>query len=122
MRIALTTTGNDLDAPLADRFGRASGFLVYDTDVGTFVVKGNDRNPHTSKGAGIQVALKLLAENVDMVICSHIGSIAYETLDAANIAVYECNGATVREAIHQLIYGKLMAATGANVEAHRVAP
>jgi predicted Fe-Mo cluster-binding NifX family protein len=36
MKIALTTSGNDLNAPLDSRFGRAPKFLIYDMETKTF--------------------------------------------------------------------------------------
>jgi len=111
-----------LDAPLDDRFGRASKFLIYDTSTSTFSLQDNEQPLNSAKGAGIKLAVQLVEENVDSVICRHIGSIAYETLSAAGIRVYICKAQSVRNAICQLVCGELVEAKGANVEAHRVSP
>jgi len=36
MKVAISTTGQTLDAPLDPRFGRARNFLVYDLEQKTF--------------------------------------------------------------------------------------
>ena len=41
MKVAFTTSGDNLSAPLEQRFGRAPNFLVYDLDSGTFEVADN---------------------------------------------------------------------------------
>lgn len=120
MRIALTTSGSNLDATLDRRFGRAPKFLIYDTDFGTYHVKNNLQNLNAAQGAGIQSAMHLAEEHVDCVITGNCGPKAYATLDAAGIAVYTCKEGTVNEAIGQFKQGRLTKTEKANVEAHWV--
>lgn len=120
MRIAITTAGNDLDAPLDPRFGRAPKFIIYDTDFGTFHVKDNEQNLNAAQGAGIQSALHLKAERVDSVITGNCGPKAFATLDAAGIAIYTCKALPISKVIEQFIARKLTKAECANVEAHWV--
>jgi predicted Fe-Mo cluster-binding NifX family protein len=56
MKVAFTTSGNDLNAPLDSRFGRAPKFLVYDLDSETFEVVDNQQNLNAAQGAGMQPA------------------------------------------------------------------
>ena len=44
MKVAFTTSGDNLSAPLEQRFGRAPKFLVYDLDSGAFEVADNVQN------------------------------------------------------------------------------
>jgi predicted Fe-Mo cluster-binding NifX family protein len=120
MRIAITTAGNTLSAPIDSRFGRAPKFLIYDTDFGTYHIKDNVQNLNAAQGAGIQSALNLKKENVDCVITGNCGPKAYATLDAAEVAVYTCKEGTIKAALDQFKYGKLNKAQEANVEAHWV--
>lgn len=53
MKVAFTISGNDRDASLDSRFGRALGFIIYDTDNGTFDVIDNQQNLNAAQGAGI---------------------------------------------------------------------
>lgn len=118
MKIAITTTGGDLDAPIDTRFGRAPKFLIYNTDDGTHHVINNTQNLNAAQGAGIQSALTLTCESVDCVITGNCGPKAYATLDAANVAVYICKDGTIREAIERFKSGQLEKAQEANVEGH----
>lgn len=118
MKIAITTSGSDLDAPLDSRFGRAPKFLIYYSDLGTYHVQKNEKNLNATQGAGIQSALHLCDEKVDCVITGNCGPKAYATLSAANISVYTVESTTVGEAIEMLKRGELTEAQEANVEAH----
>lgn len=120
MRIALTTSGNNLDAPLDDHFGRAPKHLIYYTETGVFCVEDNDQNLNTPKGAGIKLAIQLAEEGVDCVITGNCGPKAYATLDAAGIPVYSCKECTIYKAIALFKKGKLKKLQEANVEAHWV--
>lgn len=120
MKIAVTTAGSTLDAPIDSRFGRAPNFLIYNTDFDTYHVKDNEQNLNAAQGAGIQSAMHLCAEKVDCVITGNCGPKAYATLDAANIAIYTCSDTTVGEAIKKLNIGELTQAAEANVEGHWV--
>ncbi len=118
MKIAITTSGSDLDAPLDSRFGRAPKFLIYYTDLGTYHVQNNEQNLNATQGAGIQAALHLCKEKVGCVITGNCGPKAYETLKAADITVCTCAAATVGEAIEMFKRGELEAIEEANVEGH----
>ena len=56
MKIALTSMGEDRDAILDPRFGRAEWFLIYDQDTDTFEVIDNGENQDARQGAGVQAA------------------------------------------------------------------
>lgn len=118
MRIALTTSGINLDAPLDSRFGRAPKLLIYDSDLGTYHIQGNEQNLNAAQGAGIQTAMHLCDEKVDCVITGNCGPKAYATLRAADIAVCTCAACTVSDAIEKFKHGELVAIDKANVEGH----
>lgn len=73
MKIALTTSGRDLNAPLDSRFGRAPLFLIYDLDANTFDVVDNQQNLNAAQGAGIQSAQNIARLNVKALITGHCG-------------------------------------------------
>jgi len=118
MRIAITTSGENLDAPLDRRFGRAPKFVIYYMDHGAFYIKHNEPNLNTAHGAGIQAALHLCDEKVSCVITGNCGPKAYEILRAVGIAVYHCTDITVRQAIEKLKRKELDEIQKANVDAH----
>jgi predicted Fe-Mo cluster-binding NifX family protein len=118
MKIAVTTSGNDLNAPLDSRFGRAAGFLIYDMDSGEIQTVDNSQNLNALQGAGIQSAQNVAATGAKAVISGHCGPKAFRILSASNIKIYPCSAATVGEALELFKAGKLEAANDADVEGH----
>ncbi len=120
MKIAVSTSGNDLSAPVDTRFGRAPQFLIFHTETGSFTLKDNAQRLDAAQGAGIQSATCVAEAQVDAVITGNCGPKAYAVLDAANVKVYTCSGVTISEAVDLLRKGKLSPAEEANVEGHWV--
>ncbi|MDD4357349.1 MAG: NifB/NifX family molybdenum-iron cluster-binding protein [Smithellaceae bacterium] len=120
MKIALTTSGNDLNSPLDTRFGRAPKFLIYDLETKTFEVVDNDQNLNAAQGAGIQSAQNISQQGVKALVTGHCGPKAFRVLQAADIKIYNTNAATVSEALELYAAGKLSESTNADVEGHWV--
>jgi len=118
MKIAFTTSGTGLDAPLDTRFGRAPKFLVYDQQDGSCTVIDNLQNLNAAQGAGIQSAETVARTGAKVLVTGHCGPKAFRVLTAAGITVYTCDAASVREALARFTAGKLKAASGADVAGH----
>ena len=118
MKIAITTSGDNLAAPLDSRFGRAARFLIYDTDTKEVQSIDNTQNLNAPQGAGIQSAQTVASAGANALITGHCGPKAFRVLHAAGIKVYNCEAATVEEALELLIEGKLQLASTADVEGH----
>lgn len=118
MKIALTTAGHDLDAPLDGRFGRAAGFLIYDLDDQTFTIAGNAQNAAAAQGAGIQAAQAVARLGVQALVTGHCGPKAFQVLRAAGVKVFTTGAETVAAALAQYRAGELVEATGADVNSH----
>lgn len=118
MKVAFTTTGSALDAPLDIRFGRAPGFLIYDLESETFEVIDNRRNVDVAQGAGIQSAETVARRGVKSVVTGNCGPKAFRVLSAAGIRVFTTDAATVAEALAKFRSGQLVEARAANVERH----
>lgn len=118
MKIAITAYGNTLDDKLDSRFGRAKGFLVYDTENGSVDFKDNKQNYNAPQGAGIQAAQNVAALDVQAVITGHCGPKAFSVLSAAKIMVYNSQAQTVKEALQLYKDDKLTPAGNADVEGH----
>ncbi len=118
MKIVLTTSGNDINAPLDSRFGRAPKFLVYDLDSGTFEVVGNQQNLNAAQGAGIQSAETVARLGAQALVTGHCGPKAFRVLTAAGIMIYHTDAPTVAAAIEQYVSGKLIEAKTADVQGH----
>jgi len=118
VRIAFTTTGDSPDSPLDPRFGRAAGFLVYDTEKGAFEAFSNARNLNAVQGAGIQAAQNLGSLGVEALVTGHCGPKAFTVLSRAGIKVYNTGLSTVSQALKAFLDGELSAAESADSESH----
>ena len=118
MKIAISTSGGDLNAPLDTRFGRAAKFLVYDTETKSFDVIDNAQNLNAAQGAGIQSAQNVAASGAQALVSGHCGPKAFRALSAAGVKAYTSNAATVQEALDQYQAGALTELKSADVEGH----
>jgi len=118
VKIAFTTSGETLDAPIDSRFGRAPKFLIYDTETDTSEVVDNSRNLNAAQGAGIQSAEVVSRLGADCLVTGHCGPKAFSALTAAGIRIYTTDAATMREALARLQAGNLSGAGSADVEGH----
>ena len=118
MKIAFSTSGEDLNAPLDARFGRAPKFLIYDMDTDTFTVIDNRKTMDTAQGAGIQSAETVARAGVKAIVTWNCGPKAFRVLSAAGVRIFNTTAATVREALDLYRDGELKEADSANVEGH----
>ncbi len=118
MKILFTTSGDDLNAPLDARFGRAPKFLVYDPDNEVFQIINNQQGVNAAHGAGIQSAEVVARSGAEVVMTGHCGPKAFRMLLAAGIKVFTTDASTVAEALQQYRAGRLTEARAADVEGH----
>ncbi len=118
MKIAFTTSGEDLAAPLDSRFGRAPRCLIYDLDADTFAVVDNRQNLNAVQGAGVQTAETVAGTGARCVVTGHCGPKAFRALRAAGVTVYTCELPTVADALEAFRAGSLVPAPAPNVEGH----
>jgi predicted Fe-Mo cluster-binding NifX family protein len=117
MKICISSTGENLDAVVDQRFGRCQYFLIIDTETMKVKVISNE-STLASGGAGIQAAQIVTKEGVDSVISGNIGPNAFSILQAAGIKIYTGAEGTIKEAIENYKKGKLKETGSANVESH----
>ncbi len=118
MKLALTTEGDTLEAPLDNRFGRAKRFIIYDTESHNFELLDNTRNLNAAQGAGIQSAQNVAAAGAEAVVTGHTGPKAFQVLNKANIPVYHSEIRPIKEVIEAFKKGELQKADNADVESH----
>ena len=118
MKIAFSTSGADLNAPLDSRFGRAAKFLIYDTETALFAVVDNQQNLTAAQGAGIQSAQNVANSGAQALVTGHCGPKAFRVLKAAGIDVYTSDAPTVAAALALYLAGKLKKSLDADVEGH----
>jgi predicted Fe-Mo cluster-binding NifX family protein len=107
MLIAITSDGADLDSLVAEKFGRTSFLIFYDTEKNTFE---SLRNPYANLfgGGGIQTAQFIIEKNASVVITINIGFNPLRLLMSAEVKVYYCSLMKVNEAIEKFIEKKLI--------------
>ena len=118
MKIAVTSTGTDLDSPVDPRFGRAAFILVVDADTLDYEVLDNKENANAFKGAGIQAASMVSKHKAEVLLTGYCGPNAFKALNAAKIGVANDAAGSVKEAIADYLAGKMPLADEANVEGH----
>ena len=118
MIIAVSAKGKTLDSEIDPRFGRASGFLIIETDTMSFEWVDNNQNLNLPQGAGIQSAQNVSKHKVEAVLTGNCGPKAFMTLSAAKIQVITGIRGTVDQAVKDFINGKLTVSDDANVEGH----
>ncbi len=118
MKVAVTSQGQNLDSKVDLRFGRASWFIVVDTETGEYQAVSNEQNLSAGQGAGIQSAQNVSRQGVEAVITGNCGPKAFRTLNAAGIKIFTGAEGSVSGVLEQFKSGKLSEASGANVEGH----
>ena len=106
MRIAVTSSGPDLDSPVDPRLGRAMYFVVVDTDTLNYESHPNPA-AQAASGAGIMAAQFLASLGVSHVITGNAGPNASQALGAAGIQILTGISGTVRQAVDAFKRGEL---------------
>ncbi len=118
MRIAVTASGNNLEALVDPRFGRAPFFLLVNPETLEFEVVENRQSLQAPQGAGVQAAALLARHQPAAVLTGHCGPKAFQTLQAAGIPVIVGVEGPVRNAVQDYQAGKLKPAGAPNVSSH----
>jgi len=118
MKIAIPSSGTDLNAPVDARFGRAKYFLVYDTDSKETTIVENLQNLNAPQGAGIQAAQAVVQAGPKVLLAGNCGPKAFAVLNQAGVKVFLVQSGTVQQALDDYANGRLKEAESANVEGH----
>ncbi len=116
MKIAVTSTGTDLESAVDPRFGRAAYILIVDSETLVVEVLDNKENVNALKGAGIQAATMASDKGANVLLTGFCGPNAFKALKAANIGVANDASGSVKEAVKAYLDGKLPLANEANAE------
>ncbi len=115
MKIAISSTGKDLESEVDVRFGRCSYFII--VEIEGKEIKSNKAIENTAmmqgSGAGITAAQVVGNEDVDAVIGINLGPRAFSVLEQLGIEIYQGIQGTVKENVQQFVEGKLLKLTGA---------
>ena len=117
MKLAISSSGKNLDAQLDPRFGRCAYFLIVDPADMRYEVFDN-QSAAQSSGAGIQAAQFLADKNVSAVITGHVGPNAVQTLAAAGIDIFAEQQGSIQEVVKRYKSGTLTPTTQSTVGGH----
>jgi predicted Fe-Mo cluster-binding NifX family protein len=118
MKIAISSTGTNLDATVDQRFGRCQYFLIIDPE--TMEYKSIDNAASmASGGAGSSAAQAIAGEgDVEAVLTGNCGPNAFSVLDAAKIRVITGVYGSVKDAVDRYAKGELKETDKPNVADH----
>jgi len=112
MKIAVTSTGPDLESELDPRFGRARYFIIIDTETNEFTAIDNLEGLNAYGGAGVRSAGIVADHGVSWVITGNVGPKAAEGLKTAGIKVALSEPIKVSEVVEKFKKGELKEAQG----------
>jgi len=115
MKIAISARGQNLEAQIDPRFGRAPYFLLVDMDTMECQVVPNQASGHAPQGAGIQAASLIARHHPVAVLTGNCGPNAFKVLKTAGIPVVVGVTGGVRDAVQSFRAGILKPANGPNV-------
>ncbi len=118
MKIAITSQGKSLDSIVDQRFGRASGFILFDTETKTDQYIENTQNLNAAAGAGTQSAQTIANSGAEVLITGNCGPKAFKALSAAGIKIAIGASGTVMESLEKFNNGQLQTIDSPNVEGH----
>ncbi|MGD0919262.1 MAG: NifB/NifX family molybdenum-iron cluster-binding protein [Thermodesulfobacteriota bacterium] len=117
MKIAISSSGKDLDSQIDPRFGRCQYFIFIDSETMKFEVSENE-GLMASGGAGVQAAQLIAQRGATALITGNLGPNAASALSASGIKVYLVPGGMVKDVIEGYRAGSLREASGATVPPH----
>jgi len=106
VKICVSSSGTDLDAPVNPRFGRCNYFMMVDSDSMEFTSIPNE-GMMASGGAGIRAAQTVVSNNAEVVITGSVGPNAMPALQDAGVEILTGTFSSVRDAIESYKKGAL---------------
>ena len=88
MKIAITSTGETMDALVNEKFGRCQYFVIVDPDTVKFEAVPNPAE-QARGGAGPKAAEVLINNGVKILLTGHVGDKAEEALKRGNIKIID---------------------------------
>jgi predicted Fe-Mo cluster-binding NifX family protein len=117
MKIAISSTGKDLNCQIDPRFGRCQYFIFIDPETMEFEASENE-GLMAMGGAGVQAAQLIAQRGATALITGNLGPNAASALSGSGIKIYLVSSGTVKEAIEAYKTGSLREVSGATVPPH----
>jgi predicted Fe-Mo cluster-binding NifX family protein len=110
MKIAISSTGKDLESEVDGRFGRCNYFLIVETDEKNKSIKDFKVVENTAKdqvgGAGVSSGELVAKQNVDAIITVNVGPRAFSVFEQFGIKMYKGDG-KIKDVIQKFLDKKL---------------
>ena len=106
MKIAISAQQDRLSSPIDPRFGRAQGFILYDTETKNHQWLSN-QNMDLPQSAGIQTAQMVVQAGAQAVITGQVGPKAQSALEQGNIRIVSTAASSVQQAIDEFATGQV---------------
>ena len=117
MRVAISSTGDNLSSPVSPVFGRCPAYVFVDTDTLEFESFPNAAMS-AAGGAGIQAAQMVADQGAQAVITGNVGPNAFNVLASAGIQIYLTQSGTAQQAVEALKAGQLQSLGGPSAGMH----
>jgi predicted Fe-Mo cluster-binding NifX family protein len=117
MKVAVSSSGTNLDSRIDPRFGRCAYFIIVNTDDMSFETFDNEAIA-LGGGAGIQSSQFVVSKGAEAVITGNIGPNAVHTLSAAGAKIFTGQSGSVREAVERYMKGDIKPQGSPNVDNH----
>ena len=123
MKIAISSTGTTMESNIDPRFGRASYFVIVDSENSRIVdVIDNRASQEAAHGAGINAATMVAQSGAQVVLTGRVGPKAFAILQAAGIKVISEVSGTIKEALDAFRSGSAEFSDGPDCHAHASSP
>jgi len=120
MKIAISSTGKNIESNVSDVFGRCPYFVIVEIKDKEFEITQIIENKSTSQktGAGISTGQLIAEKGAEAVITGNVGPRALDVLNQFNIKIYSGSG-TIKQAVQEFIKGNLEQTKGSGCEGCR---
>lgn len=98
MKILFSSTGKNWEDKVDERFGRASGFVLYDEEIDQLSWYSNEENIDAEHGAGVNASQLAINTKATVLITGKIGPKAQNILKKAKIKIYHAGNISLKQA------------------------
>jgi len=117
MKVAVSSSGTNLDSQIDPRFGRCAYFIIVNTDDMSFEAFNNEAIA-LGGGAGIQSSQFVVSKGAGAIITGNVGPNAVQTLSAAGVKIFMGQTGSVKEAVEKYRRGGIKPEGSPNVADH----
>lgn len=117
MKIAISSSGKELNSLLDPRFGRCPFYAIYDTEDKKWNFLTNPGALEGS-GAGVKASQFLIEKQADLLLTGDVGPNASRILNSAGIKVYSLSEVPIEKALHLYQQGQYSPILEPTVNSH----